>query len=472
MAALVIAGPNGAGKTTLIAKLKAEFGNLVGSSVSYTTREPRAGEEDGTAYWFVDQETFDEKVSDGDFIEYATTDGNSYGTCRHSVEKMQARGMVVVLDLNVAGARSCRAAPFEGSYVFIAPPSMEELRARVEKRGGGGDIEQKMETAQKEMDGKDEAGLFDVAIVNDDVEAAYKTMQDLLTTVLEKFTAVQGIDDDYESPAQVSRTGVTAAATPGAASGEHGERPDPRRRAEEYLARNNILALFQHISATVLTERPADPKAFVLKELKKIQACQSEGMAVPSAFADADLAAMFGMFDVTRCGRITHKQMAQAMKNLGLDQASVPEDKGQRVELNDFINHARAGLDSCALRMPRPGTANAPGTGGFVALPKGRRASLIEGESLYNRSRRLSVKEAAEDESPPMTPPGKAQRTEPYYWPGKKAAAAADAEESAASPVSEPITPPGKPKRSEPYNWPGSRVASGADEVVNTEKVP
>lgn len=55
MAALVIAGPNGAGKTTLIAKLKAEFGNLVGSSVSYTTREPRAGEEDGTAYWFVDQ---------------------------------------------------------------------------------------------------------------------------------------------------------------------------------------------------------------------------------------------------------------------------------------------------------------------------------------------------------------------------------------------------------------------------------
>lgn len=116
-----------------------------------------------------EQGTFDEKVSDEDFIQHTTKSGNSFGTCRHSVEKMQQRGKVVVVDLNVAGARACREAPFEGSYVFVAPPSMEELRARVEKRGGeGGDIEAKMETAQIEMEGKDEAGLWDVTVPTPD----------------------------------------------------------------------------------------------------------------------------------------------------------------------------------------------------------------------------------------------------------------------------------------------------------------
>mmetsp|Transcript_48940 Transcript_48940/g.102179 ORF Transcript_48940/g.102179 Transcript_48940/m.102179 type:complete len:132 (-) Transcript_48940:39-434(-) len=124
----------------------------------------------------------------------------------------------------------------------------------------------------------------------------------------------------------------------------------PRHEAEEYLERHNIRGLFKHISTRLLFAKPEDPKAFLVQELKKIYECQKNQTPVPSMFEEKDLVAMFGMFDVTGCGKISHTQVVQALKNLGIEDYTSPST--DQVNLKTFLAVARDELAKIALRMP------------------------------------------------------------------------------------------------------------------------
>eukprot|EP00961_Rhodomonas_salina_P029161 393340-Rhodomonas_salina.1 len=177
--ALVIAGPSGVGKGTLIEKLKKDFPTVFGFSVSHTTRGPRPGEEDGVHYHFSTREKMQAEIDEGKFIEYADVHGNFYGTSKASVAAVSNAQKICILDIDVQGCRSVRAAKLPATFCFVAPPSMEELEKRLRGRGTEDEekITKRLAGAQKEMDAKEEAGLFDHVLVNEDLEGAYAKLK-------------------------------------------------------------------------------------------------------------------------------------------------------------------------------------------------------------------------------------------------------------------------------------------------------
>ncbi len=172
---VVVAGPSGVGKGTVIRELRSRHPE-VWLSVSATTRSPRPGERDGVDYFFVDDDTFDALVADGDMLEWAHVFGlDRYGTVRHAVVDHLVAGHPVILELDLEGARQVRAAMPEAVQVFIAPPSFEELAGRLEGRGTEGprERERRLATARVELAAADE---FDHVIVNDDVHRAVERL--------------------------------------------------------------------------------------------------------------------------------------------------------------------------------------------------------------------------------------------------------------------------------------------------------
>ena len=169
-------GPSGVGKGTLIRELCREFPEAR-LSVSATTRAPRSGEVDGRDYHFLSPGDFDRRVEAGEFLEHATYAGNRYGTLRSEVEDGP-----VVLEIEVQGARQVRAALPESVQVFIAPPSTDELRARLLERGTDSPetITRRLEVAEEELAAQDE---FDHVIVNDDLNEAVRELAQLAATI-------------------------------------------------------------------------------------------------------------------------------------------------------------------------------------------------------------------------------------------------------------------------------------------------
>jgi len=167
----VLAGPTAVGKGTVSADIRARYPG-VWLSVSATTRPPRPGEIEGVHYHFVDDQTFDRMIAEGGFLEWAVVHGrNRYGTLRAPVLAHLAAGQAVLLEIDLQGARQVRQAMPAARFVFLAPPSWEELVRRLVVRGTEGpeERERRLATARVEFAAEPE---FDHVIVNDEVQRA------------------------------------------------------------------------------------------------------------------------------------------------------------------------------------------------------------------------------------------------------------------------------------------------------------
>jgi guanylate kinase len=178
----VITGPSGVGKGTLIEQLLERVPELE-LSVSATTREPRAGEEPGREYHFLNAAEFEHRIKNRDFLESATYSGNRYGTLRQEVERTLAEGKSVVLEIELQGARQVREAMPEAVQIFIAPPDPTVLRERLERRGtdSAEAIKERLRTADTELAARQE---FPYVVVNDEVQKAASELEDLVREAL------------------------------------------------------------------------------------------------------------------------------------------------------------------------------------------------------------------------------------------------------------------------------------------------
>lgn len=169
-ALLVLSGPSGVGKTTIARKLR-EVPGIV-RVMTTTTRARRPQEVDGRDYRFLARAEFEAAIGRGEFLEHAEIGGNLYGSPKAAIEKEIEAGRLVLVDIDPQGARSVRAAGLPAFFVFVEPPSMEELRKRLEGRRSGEDLEEvrrRLERAEREMGQKD---LYDVVVTNTTVERA------------------------------------------------------------------------------------------------------------------------------------------------------------------------------------------------------------------------------------------------------------------------------------------------------------
>jgi guanylate kinase len=173
-----VAAPSGAGKSSLV-KALLELDARLDVSVSHTTRAPRGQEQDGREYWFVDEPTFRGMVDRGEFFEWAQVHGNLYGTSRKAIEARLQRGEDVVLEIDWQGALQIKRLFPHAVLIFILPPSWEELRQRLTRRGEDGPlvIETRMANARHEVA---QARHFDFVIINALFETA---LFDLKTVV-------------------------------------------------------------------------------------------------------------------------------------------------------------------------------------------------------------------------------------------------------------------------------------------------
>lgn len=173
----IVVGPSGTGKSTLIRHLMQERFNCRFSR-STTTRAPRGTEQNGVEYDFVDIATFEQKIEQGDFAEYANVFGNYYGTPHDMIRSNVEEGFDVLFDIDVQGARLLKKQYPSAWCILIAPPSMQVLETRLRGRNTDAPdvIERRLNTAKTELEQTD---LFDFCIVNDDL----KTAQDQLVAI-------------------------------------------------------------------------------------------------------------------------------------------------------------------------------------------------------------------------------------------------------------------------------------------------
>lgn len=172
---IVLTGPSGVGKGTLMQELLKGHPELY-YSVSVTTRSPRPGETNGENYYFISRSKFEQLVAEGEFLEWAEFAGNYYGTPREAVLNQVRSGKLVVLEIELEGARQIRASFPSALSIFILPPSLNELESRIRGRAQDSEeaIARRLRRAQEEIQAADE---FDVQIVNDDLENALKAIE-------------------------------------------------------------------------------------------------------------------------------------------------------------------------------------------------------------------------------------------------------------------------------------------------------
>ena len=176
---IVLSGPSGVGKSTVIAELFSQRSNIY-FSVSYTTRQPRVGEQDGVNYNFVSREEFERMIADDELLEYAEYVDNYYGTSIKLIREKLDAGIDVLLDIEVQGAAKVRARCPDALFIFIIPPSFEELSRRLHRRNTDSEdvIAGRLAKARQEFR---EIPKYDYLVINDKVANAVHEIEAILT---------------------------------------------------------------------------------------------------------------------------------------------------------------------------------------------------------------------------------------------------------------------------------------------------
>ena len=176
---IVVSGASGTGKGTVCKKILTDLPE-VAYSISATTRTPRPGEVDGREYYFLSVDEFKAWIADGKFLEHARVYGNFYGTPLNKIEERLNRGEDILLEIDVQGALNVKRKCPEGIYIFLLPPSLEELKRRIEGRGTESpeSLSRRLKNAVAEI----KIGLeYDYVVVNDSVDKAVAEIKSILT---------------------------------------------------------------------------------------------------------------------------------------------------------------------------------------------------------------------------------------------------------------------------------------------------
>jgi guanylate kinase len=183
---LVVSGPSGAGKGT-ICKALLNKNDQIKLSVSATTRKPRTGEVDGVNYFFIEKEKFTQMIEEGEFLEYAQIYDNFYGTPKAAIMECLEKGQDVILEIEMQGASQIKEVCPDGVFIFVLPPSLEELKNRIVGRGTetAEEIEKRFSCAFDEIN---KIVDYDYFIVNDDVEKSVKQVEGIILSEKNKVT--------------------------------------------------------------------------------------------------------------------------------------------------------------------------------------------------------------------------------------------------------------------------------------------
>ena len=177
----IFCAPSGSGKSTMVKHLLTMHPNLFELSVSCTTRAPRGDEQHGKEYYFISVEEFQKRIENDDFIEYEQVyEGLYYGTLKEEIDRIEAAGRQVLFDVDVKGGLKLKGIlGDQATSIFICPPSVEELRRRLEGRGDTSPemIEKRLAKAELELSYKDE---FDRVVVNDDLTRAFEQLDAII----------------------------------------------------------------------------------------------------------------------------------------------------------------------------------------------------------------------------------------------------------------------------------------------------
>lgn len=217
---LVIAGPSGVGKGTIIQMLMKEYPSTFGFSVSHTTRAPREGEQDGVHYHFTDRSTMAAMIAAGDFLESADVHGNYYGTSKAAIAAVAAKNQICILDIDVQGVQQVRKAALEPSpiFIFINPPSLEELESRLRGRGTETEdkIQKRLSNARSEMDyaAAEDGANFDYVFVNDVLADCYDSIKTFIEPNLEAVRREVAKTNAKSTPSSPTKESATTETKP------------------------------------------------------------------------------------------------------------------------------------------------------------------------------------------------------------------------------------------------------------------
>lgn len=191
---ILVSGASGTGKGTVCKKILSDMPEIF-YSISATTRQPRPGEVDGVEYFFITREEFKTWIAEDKFLEYAEVYGNFYGTPLHKIEERRNRGENVLLEIDTQGALNVMEKVPDGVYIFLLPPSLDELRKRIENRGTETPetLERRLNAAKAEIEiGK----KYQYVVINDTVEKAVEKIKSIISAELCKVSRNKKILED------------------------------------------------------------------------------------------------------------------------------------------------------------------------------------------------------------------------------------------------------------------------------------